>query len=73
MKRILALALSAMMVLSLAACASAKAAGDGNGTTGEPTAIEETGGVTVGGCSYAVTSDGPLSAGAMAALIAQIR
>lgn len=48
MNRILALALSATIVLSLAACASAKASNDG-GKVDEPAAIEEIGGMTAGG------------------------
>ncbi len=66
MKRILTLALSAALVLSLAACASAKASNGGGSAAG--TAIW-----TDGGYSCAVMSDVPMSADAMAALIAQVR
>ncbi len=55
MKRIFALALSATMVLTLAACASAQASNDGGNTTDEPAAIGELGSVTAGGWSYSTS------------------
>lgn len=55
MKRFLALALSAILVLSLAACASVKASNGGGSTTDEPAAIEEPGGMAVGGWSHSAS------------------
>ena len=56
MKRIYALALSAVMVLSLTACATAKA--DNEPTVNEePAVIDEVGGMIVGGWAYAASPE----------------
>ena len=54
MKRIYALALSAVMVLSLAACASAKATNDATNPSSEPAEINE---VISGGWSHSASSE----------------
>ena len=54
MKRIYALALSAVMVLSLAACASAKATNDNGNTDSEPVEISE---AMTGGWSHSDSSE----------------